>query len=248
MSAALVTGATSGIGMAAALALSDEGWWVLASGLDDERGQQVGKELDARAGGAFFSGDITEPAVPDLLVGRAIEEQGRIDLLVNCAGIHFLAALGELDMERFDRLMSVNLRAAIAMTQAVLPHMLAQGSGTIVNVASEAGIVAVPGQVAYNVSKAALIMLTRSIAADYAHRGIRAVSVCPGTTRTPLVEEAIASSLDSTAHEKKLAESRPAHRLGRPEEIAAAIVFAASDRVGFMNGTEIVIDGGYTVV
>lgn len=248
MPSALVTGATSGIGRAAALALADDGWWVLASGLDQERGEQVEKELKARAGGAFHPGDITEPGLPELLVGRVLEQEGRIDLLVNCAGIHFLAALDELEMARFDRLMAVNLRAAVALTRAVLPHMLEQGSGTVVNVSSEAGIVAVPGQVAYNVSKAALIMLTRSIAADYAHRGIRAVSVCPGTTRTPLVEEAIASSPDPAAHEQKLAESRPAHRLGRPEEIAEAIVFAASDRVGFLNGTEIVIDGGYTVV
>lgn len=248
MSTALVTGATSGIGRAAALALADEGWWVLASGLDQERGEHVEKELEARAGGAFHPGDITETSMPERLVQRALEAEGRIDLLVNCAGLHFLAALDELDMARFDRLMAVNVRAAVAMTAAALPHMLEQGSGIIVNVSSEAGIVAVPGQVAYNVSKAALIMLTRSIAADYAHRGIRAVSVCPGTTRTPLVEEAIASAPDPVAHEKTLAEGRPAHRLGRTEEIAAAIVFAASDRVGFLNGTEIVIDGGYTVV
>lgn len=144
--------------------------------------------------------------------------------------------------------MAVNLRSAVAVARAALPHMLQQGGGTVINVASEAGIVAVPQQVAYNVSKAAMVMLTRSIAADYAHRGIRAVSVCPGTTRTPLVEEAIASAADPAAHERMLAESRPARRLGTVEEIAAAIVFVASDQVGYLNGTEVVIDGGYTVV
>ena len=126
--------------------------------------------------------------------------------------------------------------------------MLAQGSGIIVNIASEAGLVAIPGQAAYNISKAGLIMLTRSITADYAARGIRAVSICPGTTRTALVDEAIASAPDPDAYEHALAFGRPAHRLGRPEEIAAAVVYAASDDASYLNGTELVIDGGYTVV
>jgi NAD(P)-dependent dehydrogenase (short-subunit alcohol dehydrogenase family) len=118
--------------------------------------------------------------------------------------------------------------------------------GVVINVASEAGLVAVPGQVAYNVTKAALIMLTRSIAVDYAKDGIRAVSVCPGTTRTPLVDAAIAAAADPAAHERTLAERRPLGRLGTVEEIATAIVYAASPEAGFMTGSELVIDGGYT--
>jgi NAD(P)-dependent dehydrogenase (short-subunit alcohol dehydrogenase family) len=245
---ALVTGATSGIGRAAALALGSAGWWVLAVGLDEERGRQVETELAVRAGGRFVAADITADGTAERLVGLCIEATGRLDLLVNNAGIHFLATLDELDLARFDALMAVNLRAAVALAKEAVRVMLRQGSGTIVNVASEAGIVAVPGQPAYNISKAGLIMLTRSIAADYAARGIRAVSICPGTTRTPLVDQAIASAPDPAVHERRLAESRPARRLGRPEEIAAAIVFVASDAVGYLNGTELVIDGGYTVV
>ena len=112
--------------------------------------------------------------------------------------------------------------------------------------AAEAGIVAIPGQIAYNITKAALLMLTRSIAIDHAEDGIRAISVCPGTTRTPLVDTAIASAPDPEAHERRLAESRPLRRLGSTREIAAAIVFAASEQASFMTGTEIVLDGGYT--
>ncbi len=245
---ALVTGATSGIGRATALALGDAGWWVMAVGLDEERCNEVGRELAGRAGGAFERCDIASEGAPERLVSACVGAAGRLDCLVNNAGIHFLATLERMDMDAFDRLMAVNLRAAVALARAVLPVMLDQGSGTIVNVASEAGLVAVPGQPAYNISKAGLIMLTRSIAADFAARGIRAVSVCPGTTRTPLVEQAIASAADPAQHERMLAESRPARRLGRPEEIAAAIVFAASDAAGYMNGTELVVDGGYTVV
>lgn len=243
-----MTGATSGIGRAAAIALSDAGWWVLAVGTDPERGAAVEAELRSRAGGQFVQADITGSDAPQQLVDTCVRMTSRLDLLVNSAGIHFLAPLDELDLERFDRLIAVNLRAPVALARAVLRVMLDQGAGTIVNVASEAGIVAVRDQPAYNISKAGLIMLSRSIAADYAARGIRAVSVCPGTTRTPLVDQAIASAPDPASHERMLAELRPARRLGRVEEIAAAIVFAASDAVAYLNGTELVVDGGYTVV
>jgi NAD(P)-dependent dehydrogenase (short-subunit alcohol dehydrogenase family) len=142
----------------------------------------------------------------------------------------------------------VNLRAAIRLSGLAVNYMRAGGGGVIVNVSSEAGLVAVPGQVAYNVTKAGLVMLTRCIAVDHAADGVRAVSVCPGTTRTPLVDAAIERAADPAAHERRLAETRPARRLGTPEEIAAAIVFAASEEASFMTGTEIVVDGGYTAI
>jgi NAD(P)-dependent dehydrogenase (short-subunit alcohol dehydrogenase family) len=242
---AIVTGATSGIGRAAAVALAGAGWWVLATGRDAGRGREVRSEL--RDGGEFLAGDLTEEGVPERLVERAGRE-APLGLLVNCAGTHFLATLAETDPARWDELMAVNLRAAAMTARAAIPAMSAAGGGVIVNVSSEAGIVAVPRQVAYNVSKAALLMLTQSIAVDHADDGIRAVSICPGTTRTALVEEAVASAPEPEAHERWLAEARPAKRLGRPEEIAAAIVFAASDEVAYMTGSHLVIDGGYTAV
>jgi NAD(P)-dependent dehydrogenase (short-subunit alcohol dehydrogenase family) len=242
---AVVTGATSGIGRAAAIALADSGWWVLATGRDERRGENVGAQLAER--GEFVAADLTEARVPEALVERA-GGTVPLGLLVNCAGTHFLATLPETDPERWDDLMALNLRAAALMARAAIPAMRAAGGGVVVNVSSEAGIAAVPGQVAYNVSKAALLMLTQSIAADHAEDGIRAVSICPGTTRTALVEEAIASASDPEAHESWLASARPAKRLGKPEEIAAAIVFAASDEVAYMTGSHLVIDGGYTAV
>ena len=242
---AVVTGATSGIGRAAAIALADVGWWVAASGRDAERGSEIGDELAER--GAVVSGDLTEPGMPEALVERAGHE-APLGLLVNCAGVHFLASLTETEPQRWDELMALNLRAAALTARAAIPAMRAAGGGVVVNVSSEAGIVAVPGQVAYNVSKAALLMLTQSIAVDHAADGIRAVSICPGTTRTALVDGAIAAAADPEAHETLLASSRPAKRLGKPEEIAAAIVFAASDEVSYMTGSHLVIDGGYTAV
>jgi NAD(P)-dependent dehydrogenase (short-subunit alcohol dehydrogenase family) len=248
MKAAIVTGATSGIGRAAALALGDAGWWVLAGGRDPERGGEVAAELGRRAGGEFAAADLAADGAAERLVTRVVDATGRLDLVVYSAGVHFLAAVEDTGVGDYDRLMAVNLRGAVLLARAAVPAMRAAGGGVIVNVSSEAGLVAVPGQAAYNVSKAGLLMLTRSIAADHAADGIRAVSVCPGTTRTPLVERAIQAAPDPEGHERWLASARPARRLGSPEEIAAAIVFAASDQASFMTGSEIVVDGGYTAV
>jgi NAD(P)-dependent dehydrogenase (short-subunit alcohol dehydrogenase family) len=248
MKTAIVTGATSGIGRAAALALADEGWWILASGRDADRGAEVGKELERLEAGAFAAVDLAATEGAGELVRRMVETRGRLDAVVYSAGVHFLATVEDTRPEDLDRLMATNLRGAYLLARAAVPVMRERGGGVIVNISSEAGLVAVPGQVAYNVSKAGLLMLTKSIAVDHAEDGIRAIAVCPGTTRTPLVEEAIASAPDPEAHARWLASSRPANRLGTPEEIAAVVTFVVGERVGFMTGTEIVVDGGYTAV
>jgi NAD(P)-dependent dehydrogenase (short-subunit alcohol dehydrogenase family) len=246
MRAAIVTGATSGIGRAAAIALADDGWWVVAGGRDDERGREVASELGER--GAFAGVDLTGPGAAEELVRRATGDGRDLGLIVNNAAVHFLGTLDELGDADFERLMTTNVTAAVQLARAGVRQMSAGDGGVIVNVSSEAGLYAIPNQIAYNVSKAALIMLTRSIAVDHAADGIRAVSICPGTTMTPLVERAIASAPDPVAHEAKLASTRPMGRLGRSEEIAAAIVFAASDKASFITGTELIVDGGFTAV
>lgn len=243
---AVVAGSTSGIGRAAALRLADEGWWVCAAGQDHQRADALQRELGGR--GTVWTGDLTGADAPAALIDHARTQRGRVDAVVNSAGCHKLAPLDELKPEDLDALLALNVRAAVLLSQAAVRAMREQGSGVIVNISSEAGLVAVPGQVAYNISKAAVVMLTKSIAADYAAEGIRAVGVAPGTTRTPLVEAAIASAPDPVSHERTLAESRPARRLGDPEEVAAAIAFACSDAASFMHGAELVIDGGYTAV
>jgi NAD(P)-dependent dehydrogenase (short-subunit alcohol dehydrogenase family) len=248
MKTAIVTGATSGIGRAAAIALAGDGYWVLATGRDEQRGEEVQQRIGQLGKGAFLRQDLGEESAPERIVEHAVSETGRLDVLVNNAGIHFLATIEETDPGRLDELMAVNLRVAMLLSRAAIPAMRDSGGGVIVNVSSEAGVVAVPNQVAYNVSKAAMLMLTKSIAVDHADDGIRAVSICPGTTRTPLVKAAIRSAKDPEEHEKWLASSRPAKRLGAEEEIARTIVFVAGDAVPYMTGSEIVIDGGYTAV
>jgi NAD(P)-dependent dehydrogenase (short-subunit alcohol dehydrogenase family) len=248
MKSAVVTGATSGIGRAAAVALSAEGYWVLACGQDPGRGREVESKMNEGGQGAFLAVDLGAEGFAEIIVERVRSETGRLDVLVNNAGIHFLATIDQTDPDRMAQLLGINLHAAMLLCRAAIPLMRESGGGVVVNVSSEAGLVAVPGQVAYNVSKAALIMLTKSIAVDHAKDGIRAVSVCPGTTRTPLVEAAIASAPNPKEHERWLSSSRPAGRLGEESEIARAIVFAASNEVAYMTGTEIVVDGGYTAV
>jgi NAD(P)-dependent dehydrogenase (short-subunit alcohol dehydrogenase family) len=241
---ALVTGGTSGIGLAVCRALAQAGWWVQAVGLDDHG--ELAAELAAADTGRIVVCDLTENGVPERVVTELVSLRGHLDLLVNCAGVHALATIEESTPELIDRILGLNLRAAMLVCRAAVPAMRRGGGGTIVNIGSEAGVVAVRDQVAYNVSKAGIAMLTRSIAVDHADDGIRAITVSPGTTRTRLVAEAIASAPDPEAHERMLAESRPAKRLGRPEEIAAAVVFVAADEVAYMTGAEILIDGGYT--
>jgi NAD(P)-dependent dehydrogenase (short-subunit alcohol dehydrogenase family) len=246
MRSAIVTGATSGIGRAAAVALARAGHWILATGRDPARGAEVAEEVNRVGDGEFLGADLLAPDTPDRLVQTAVDRTGRLDVVVNNAGIHALETVEECAPEQLDRILATNLRAAILLARAAIPAMRADGGGVVVNVSSEAGIVAVPGQAAYNISKAALLMLTKSLAVDHASDGIRAVSVCPGTTRTPLVERAIRAAADPAAHEKWLASNRPARRLGTAEEIGEAIVYLASDAAGFVTGSELVIDGGYT--
>jgi NAD(P)-dependent dehydrogenase (short-subunit alcohol dehydrogenase family) len=244
--AALVTGATSGIGRAAAETLSRAGWWVMVAGRDEERASETAEGLQGPGG--YVLGDLADDDAPSRLVDATLAQAGRLDALVNNAALYTQGTAADLADDDLDTLIAVNLRAAIRLTGRAVRHMREHGGGVIVNVSSEAGLVAVPGQVAYNVTKAGLVMLTRCIAADHAADGIRAVSVCPGTTRTPLVDAAIRRAADPAAHEQRLAVSRPAQRLGTPGEIAAAIAFAASEEASFMTGTEIVVDGGYTAV
>lgn len=243
---ALVVGATSGIGRAAASALAGYGWHVVGSGRDPERGKAVADEIAAHGTGEFRAADLTANSGPQALVDEVVADHGRLDALVNSAGVHRLADARETTPGVWDEILGLNLRAAFLLCRAAIPQMAAAGGGVIVNVGSEAGLAAIPNQLAYNVSKAGLNMLTRSLAVDHAAEGIRAVTVCPGTTLTPLVEAAIRSAPDPEAHRRALASTRPANRLGTVDEVARAIVFAVDPEVGFLTGSELVIDGGFT--
>jgi NAD(P)-dependent dehydrogenase (short-subunit alcohol dehydrogenase family) len=165
---------------------------------------------------------------------------------VNNAGIYYQADAVGTPEEEWSRLMAVNLTGAFLCTKHAVPAMIRGGGGAIVNVASEAGLVGIRNQVAYNVTKGGMISLTKSCAVDFASRGVRVNCVCPGTTETPLVQAAVKKAPDPAAARRSLEEVRPANRLGRPEEIASAILYFCTEVSAYATGAVLSIDGGYT--
>ncbi len=244
---ALVTGASRGIGRATALACAREGATVALLGIEDAQGEAATAACRAQGTEArWLHADLGNETEIEAALRSIADAWGGIDVLVNNAGIYLKGTVLTTSLEDWERLMRVNLTGAFLCTKHALPSMLERGGGNIVNVASEAGVVGIAGQIAYNVSKAALISLTQSVALDFAAQHLRVNCVCPGTTLTPLVEEAVAREPDPAAALERLGGMRPLGRLGRPEEIAEAIVFLASDAAAYATGAVLCVDGGYT--
>jgi len=243
----LVTGASRGIGRATALACAREGAKVALLGIDDEEGVAAAAACrDLGAETSWIHTDLASEHEIERAVGEVVASWGGIDVLVNNAGVYQKGTALDTTLAQWEQLMRVNVTGAFLCAKHVLPVMIERGAGSIVNVASEAGLVGIAGQIAYNVSKAALVSLTQSMALDHADQNVRVNCVCPGTTLTPLVEEAVAREADPAAALARLERVRPLNRLGRPEEIAEAIVFLASDVAAYATGAVLSVDGGYT--
>jgi len=244
---AIVTGASSGIGRSAAVAFAREGAVVAVADTDRAAGEQVAKEIGQGGGKAeAFGTDVSREKDVQALIDAVLSRWGRLDVLVNNAGIYHQADAVETPETVWNRIIAVNLTGAFLCIKHAVPAMAHGKGGAIVNVASEAGLVGIRNQVAYNVSKGGMISLTKSCAVDFASRGIRVNCVCPGTTDTPLVKTAVGRAPDPRAARRALEQVRPADRLGTPEEIAAAILFLASDSAGYATGAVLSVDGGYT--
>jgi NAD(P)-dependent dehydrogenase (short-subunit alcohol dehydrogenase family) len=241
---AVVTGASSGIGRATALAFSRAGASVLAVGRN--RGaltEVVDLMAEMNAPAQVCACDVTEPDGPARVVTAATESFGGIDVLVNAAGIIAMGPVAQTDDELWDRVMGVNVRAPFRLMRAALPSLRAR-RGAVVNISSVNGLRVFPGLAAYNVSKAALDHLTRCAAIELAPDGIRVNAVNPGVTVTNLHRR---SGMDEERYAAFLFRARETHPLGRPgeaEEIAALVVFLASDRAAWITGETIAIDGG----
>jgi NAD(P)-dependent dehydrogenase (short-subunit alcohol dehydrogenase family) len=231
---ALVTGATSGIGKAAALKLAEHGATVLVHGRDAGRGVAVVEQIELAGGRARFLGaDLSDPAD----VARLAAQVGTIDILVNNAGSSWFGPSSELTVATYDRLFDGNVRSAYLLTAALAPAMARNGGGVVINMASMAATVGLPGGAAYSATKAALVAMTRSWAAEYGASGVRVNAVAPG----PVFTEG-AKSTDA------LAKTTLLNRGAQPEEIAETIAFLASPRAAYITGATIAVDGGRTAI
>jgi NAD(P)-dependent dehydrogenase (short-subunit alcohol dehydrogenase family) len=230
---AVVTGGSRGIGRAIAEGLTQEGASVFV--LDRE------SPATAFTGGQQFrQGDVSDPAFWQTIINEVQAGFGKLDVLVNNAGIIDHAKVHELDLNEWDRAVAVNQTAVMLGMRAAIPGMLAGGGGAIVNISSIWGSVAAGGAASYHATKAAVRNLTKNAAITYAKQGIRANSVHPGLIRTPIVD------LQEEEKTAWVVTQTPMGRMGRPEDIAKGVLYLASDDAAFVTGAELYIDGGYT--
>jgi NAD(P)-dependent dehydrogenase (short-subunit alcohol dehydrogenase family) len=242
----LITGAASGIGRATALEAHAEGARLVLSDVNEGEGEAVASQ----AGDAVFQAcDVTDEAQVEALVRRAVDDFGRLDCAFNCAGILGpLGTVGDTDFEAWKQILDVDLNGVFLCTKHEVRAMAEQGSGSIVNMASAAGLIGWPAAAGYVAAKHGVVGLTKSAALEYAPQGVRVNSMCPSYVVTPMVEKDLFE--DALGNDEELiAAARANHpigRFGRPEEIAAATVWLLSDKASFVTGTAMSVDGGYT--
>jgi NAD(P)-dependent dehydrogenase (short-subunit alcohol dehydrogenase family) len=232
---ALVTGGGSGIGKATAMAFAREGAKVAIADYVPEGGERTAKEIVAAGGEAIFiHADVAVGNQVEAMVNKIVQTWGRLDCAHNNAGIEGrMANVAECTEENFDRVIAINLKGVWLCMKHEIPQMLKHGGGTIVNTASVAGLVGFRGLVAYNASL------------EYAQQGIRVNAVCPGVIRTPMVARMLDASTLETYTEKDLEAAEPVGRMGKPEEIAEAVVWLCSDASSFVTGLPMAVDGGW---
>jgi len=240
---ALVTGGTRGIGLATGEALVAQGARVVLMGRNTQLGAEIVDRLD---GASFVAGDVRSASDAGAAVAAAVDLHGRLDVLVNSAGIIYRSRTVEEHTEgEWDATFDTNVKGTFLMCRAGLPALRA-ARGNIVNVASYVGLVGFAGAAAYAASKAAIVNLTRTLALDHAHEGIRANCVCPGSVDTDMIRSALAATGDAEAAAKAWASKHPLGRIATAEEIAATILFLASDDASFVTGAALPVDGGIT--
>jgi meso-butanediol dehydrogenase/(S,S)-butanediol dehydrogenase/diacetyl reductase len=232
---ALITGAASGIGAATARAFAADGARVVLADVDRQRGAEVAAEV----GGRFLAVDVADAAA----LASAVAAAGRVDVLVSNAFATGVGRIERLDVATWQRTLDVTLTPIFTGLSAVAPLMRRHGGGAVVNVASVSGLAGDEGLAAYNAAKAGVINLTRTAALELAEAGVRVNAVCPGLIATPALERALAGRADLEARARA---AIPARRFGRPDEVARAILFLASDEASYVTGTTLVIDGGLT--
>lgn len=243
---ALITGGSLGLGKATAILFAEEGAKVVITGRTEktlkaavEEAKKKGLDID------YLVSDVSKESDCKKAVDYAVKKYGKIDILFNNAGVLFTGSTHETDTEIWDKSFDINVKGTFFMSKFTIPHMLEKGYGCIVNNSSVLGLKAVPGVAAYNATKGAVTQLTRSMALEYADKGIRVNAVCPGTIETPMVDGLLDSMPDRAGAEELFKSFHPIGRFGTAEEIAHSVLFLCEDNVGFMTGTMLSVDGGW---
>ncbi|MGI9284658.1 MAG: SDR family NAD(P)-dependent oxidoreductase [Pseudomonadales bacterium] len=242
----IVTGGGTGIGLACSEEFARQGASVVISGRRQDVIDKSAADITAAGGKAIgIAADVGRAEDTKNLVQGTVDAYGRVDVLVNCAGQELVANILDTTEEQWDRVMDTNLKAIYFLSREALPHMIKQGGGNILNVASQLGFVGAPNFAAYTASKGAVVNLTRSMSLDHAEQGIRVNALCPGAVETPLLLRQFEDSDGPQGTLEDLANMHALKRLGQPSEIAMAAVFLVSDESSFVTGTSLLVDGGY---
>lgn len=243
---ALVTGAGSGIGEAIAHALAGAGAFVYVADIDKVNGKRVAQEIAASGHLAeFIVLDVSNAEHCERAAATVHTAKGNLDILVNNAGLGHVGTILNTEPEDLDRLYQVNVRGMFALTKAFMPKMIERKYGVVLNVASIGGLLAIRDRIAYCTTKFAVVGFTKCIALDHALDGIRANAICPGRVETPFVRSRLAEYPDPEKAYKEMASTQAVGRMGKPEEIAAAALYLASDEAAFVTGTALEIEGGW---
>ncbi len=234
---AIITGGSSGIGKAIAERYVEEGMKVVIADVDEEKGNEVADEIGCR----FMNCDVSSYENVEEVVESTVEEHGKLDVMVNNAGIGSTASIEEMEVDDYEQIRAVDLDGVMYGCKAATPH-LKETEGTIINTASIYGLVGDVGATAYNAAKGGVVNLTRSVADDLAQYNVRVNSICPGFVKTPMTEEA----LEEEEFRNHVLGETPLGRVAEPEEIAGPAAFLASNEASYITGVNLPVDGGWT--
>jgi NAD(P)-dependent dehydrogenase (short-subunit alcohol dehydrogenase family) len=245
---ALITGAGAGIGAGIAELFSEAGAAVVIFDINSETAAEMNRKIEKTRPGSSFAvqGDVSNEDDVKAAVEKAVEKFGRIDVLVNNAGIDVSGVAPEMSSGEWDRVLNVNLKGAFLFSKYAIPHMRGRG-GAIVNISSVHALVSNEGYAAYDASKAGMLAMTRTLALDHGRDGIRVNAICPGYINTPMTEEWFKEQPDSEATLKQVLAFHPLGRIGTTRDVAEAALFLASDAASFVSGAYLVVDGAMTV-
>lgn len=245
---ALVTGGTSGIGYAVAHRYLKEGAKVVISGRTKKKCETVMRRLEKVGKGRvrYAYGDVSKSADAKKLIAETVKQFGRLDILVNSAGIYLEKRAEDTSEEEWNRIIDVDLKGVFLCSKYAYPQFRKQKAGMIINISSDAGITGNPNCAAYCAAKGGVSNLTRAMALDYARENIRVNAICPAVIDTPMNDNEICLHEDPKEYARREAEEHPVGRIGRPEEVAFVALMLASEESGFMTGACVAVDGGLT--